>query len=644
MENIKERVTNFKIPLTKKNHVIRVMVSAFLMVLLFLSFFRAPYFGEVIDGVIFDLLFFGTAKYIAYFILFTVLIILMLPNPIILRFYRSKLVWWFILFVDIFILLLFGVAHYFIYWKSVPDINLNSYVQTFFENWKKYSGVNGEWLWQLKGTLVSGGMINSLFIAINAQFPALIAVELALLFLAVIIIFVGVYFNIKGFIKFKNKLIKVMGGVINKDFIPLYDRLYQKDNQDKPQEKTFVEPKQVDDVYHETGNLQTKELSFSQIHKTVYKQLRPLELKQVSINEQKNNESFLENIATKLEKLFRKAKIRAKLIEKKCGPTEVKLIFEFADRNQIKEIKNLKQQFIDIFETSVVNVSQKGDIVELSTSVFNQSKIALTDVMPRDDGIYRNELNCAIGIDENFHPINYDLKKEKCLLFVGGLGSGKMMCAISALTSLVINRSPNDLQLCIIDSPNSKLSKLKDLPHLVNEPINSVEGGNNLFETIINEVKYRTRILRDHNVDSIDQFNKNNMDNRIKDMVIYINDLNDYLDYDFSYMFKFISHIHKVANKLNIYLILVTNKIANNMIDDELIKCYGKIINLKVDTEEESKMLINKNSLYKLYKNGDLYIIDPLSREIITRGLSCFIDNQLLDSVITHYTINYEKH
>ncbi|SYV93867.1 Septum-associated FtsK-like translocase of DNA [Mycoplasmoides gallisepticum] len=344
-------------------------------------------------------------------------------------------------------------------------------------------------------------------------------------------------------------------------------------------------------------------------------------------------------IVDKLEQLFKKENFEVELIEKKCGPTEVYLAYEFSDRKQIKRIKNLDKQFVDIFESNIVSINQKGNIVYFYTKAFNESKISLADVMIKPDETTKNQLNCAIGIDQDFNPINFDLKKEKSFLFIGGLGSGKLACTVSSLISLAISKPTTDLQLAIIDLPDSKLSKLDVLGHLVHPPINSIEEANRFFEKIMTEMKYRNKILDENNVETIDEYNNKNPNQKIKDFVICINDLNDLLDYDFSNIFKIISYIYKVANKINVYLILVANSITKALIDDDLLTYYGKIINLKVDTPEESDLLVNNKELYKLHKNGDFYIVDLKSRNTLVRGLSCFVEDYVLEDLRRHYSI-----
>ncbi|QMT98609.1 cell division protein FtsK [Mycoplasma tullyi] len=644
---LRDKKINLRGVVSDKNYIVRLTIVIFIGITLFLSFLRAPYFGEFLDGLVFDLMFFGTAKYIFYLASFIVLIILAFRQPIIYKIHKSKMFWLFILLVDLFILLIFGIVHYSLYLTNISQITLSTYVNEFFMKWTNSLWIHGKWLWQNDAPLlISGGLINSLFIAVNAFFPALIAVELALIVLTIIILFIGIYYNVKGFVKLKNKFIKVLGGVINKNFTPFYERWRTNNdkalvvpNNSEEDKESFVKEKQIDDLYYGNQNLDTHQSGFSNpVHQSQVKEELP-EIRQKSVNERELNQSLLEVIVEKLEQLFKKENLDVELIDKKCGPTEVSLAYEFSDRKQIKRIKNLDKQFVDIFESNVVSINQKGNIVYFYTKAFNESKISLVDVMIKPDETTKNQLNCAIGIDQDFNPINFDLKKEKSLLFIGGLGSGKLACTISSLISLAISKPTTDLQLAIIDLPDSKLSKLDVLGHLVYPPINSIEETNQFFEKIMNEMKYRNKILEENNLETIDEYNDKNPNQKIKDFVICINDINDLLDYDFSNIFKIISYIYKVANKINVYLVLVANQITKALVDDDLITYYGKIINLRVDTPEESDLLVNNKDLYKLHKNGDFYVVDPKSRSTLTRGLSCFVEDYVLEDLRRHYSI-----
>ena len=128
-----ERLTTLKDNKNPKQLAIRMVVGFFLLVLAVLFMIRVPYFGEFFDGIFFDLLFFGTAKYFFYLWMIAVSFILFWYQK---NYWRLLLTKRFILFnVLVFsgLSLIFAIVNYYQNWVNVPQTTIASYFQKYFE-------------------------------------------------------------------------------------------------------------------------------------------------------------------------------------------------------------------------------------------------------------------------------------------------------------------------------------------------------------------------------------------------------------------------------------------------------------------------------------------------------------------------------
>jgi S-DNA-T family DNA segregation ATPase FtsK/SpoIIIE len=89
------------------------------------------------------------------------------------------------------------------------------------------------------------------------------------------------------------------------------------------------------------------------------------------------------------------------------------------------------------------------------------------------DGYKQNPslLRLALGVDIAGHPYVADLARMPHLLIAGATGSGKSVCINTLLLSLLMNATPQQLQLLLIDPKMLELSIYNDVPHLLEDVV-----------------------------------------------------------------------------------------------------------------------------------------------------------------------------
>ncbi len=75
-------------------------------------------------------------------------------------------------------------------------------------------------------------------------------------------------------------------------------------------------------------------------------------------------------------------------------------------------------------------------------------------------------LAIAMGRDVSGQPVVTDLARMPHLLIAGTTGSGKSVCIAALTLCLVMNNTPEDLRLVMIDPKMVELVRFNGLPHL----------------------------------------------------------------------------------------------------------------------------------------------------------------------------------
>ena len=113
--------------------------------------------------------------------------------------------------------------------------------------------------------------------------------------------------------------------------------------------------------------------------------------------------------------------------------------------------------------------SRIGDIA-IAAPREDKQFVYLRDVMdtPEFEELADNPdaIPAVIGIDENNNPVCIDLTKAPHFLVAGVTGSGKSVCANSMLLSALASRTPDQLEVVLIDVKQVEMAPYNGLPHL----------------------------------------------------------------------------------------------------------------------------------------------------------------------------------
>lgn len=651
-----ERLTTLKDNKNPKQLAIRMVVGFFLLVLAVLFMIRVPYFGEFFDGIFFDLLFFGTAKYFFYLWMIAVSFILFWYQK---NYWRLLLTKRFILFNALVfsgLSLIFAIVNYYQNWVNIPQTTISSYFQKYFEVWKSQVWVSGNFVWTT-GVFINGGLWWTLIAGINAGVPAVLLFLLLAIIVVLILLAIGLKLRWKKLEWIRKKTIVWLGG--------FYENIKNKNNrQDKTLAKEpstpFINPylRQSIDNNLDKSNKQISPYSTEQNQSNLLDQTVPFSLEQskktnlaynypisgISENNFDKNNEFTKNAMLDLTDFFIFRSIKASPEKYVCGPSLISIYWKLEDPSSINELIGYKNEIQTTLKVSKFDVYLKNNILEIQIPVPYANKISFKEI---NDVIWHSlSLNCAIGWNTLCQPWTINLNDASAVLLTGTQGSGKGMLLSAMVLSLVINHSPSQLLLAAVDTRSSHLSKFEGIKHLVSPVANTISSAIALFEKILIELKFRVSLLRKTSAASINEYNTfPETTQAIQPLIIVINDLQDLLDYDSEYTIKFLTAIYTHSQRLNISIILSTNEISDLIVHKDLLKIYNTIFAFKCSEVRESEILLNKNYLAKLYGNGDFIMFNPnSSKKQISRGITCYIDKNEFSKIIENLKgVTYEK-
>lgn len=106
--------------------------------------------------------------------------------------------------------------------------------------------------------------------------------------------------------------------------------------------------------------------------------------------------------------------------------------------------------------------------------------------LPEQDG---NDLIIVPGKNAKNEYETCNLSVAANMLVVGSSGSGKSNFLYAVITSLVFNRSPENLKLLLIATNETEFTAFGGLPHLIAEPVVEVANIQNVFSLLMLRLK-----------------------------------------------------------------------------------------------------------------------------------------------------------
>ncbi|MEH7401598.1 FtsK/SpoIIIE domain-containing protein [Gottfriedia acidiceleris] len=255
------------------------------------------------------------------------------------------------------------------------------------------------------------------------------------------------------------------------------------------------------------------------------KEIKPSMPKRVALytwNMIKKYSEYLKELESK--KLF-----EAKVIEcfelgemfKKYGDVQVypQIVRVGLLENGIEAVLNLPRGFDpnDLMKKAFVFEQEFGQNVQLkkvSSKTFVLYVYLENPLKAKHDYDYssvepklKHSLPIYVGRDSNGKIISYDMVEEPHLLIAGEPGSGKSVLLRSILTTLIFNKSPEELKMYLFDLKNSEFFIFKRLPHVV-ENTRDIDKIKLIFPKLVKEAKDRGDLLEKHGVAHINKLPK----------------------------------------------------------------------------------------------------------------------------------------
>jgi len=217
-------------------------------------------------------------------------------------------------------------------------------------------------------------------------------------------------------------------------------------------------------------------------------------------------------------------------------------------------------------------------------------------------------LPIALGRDVTGNPVIADLTAMPHVLIAGATGSGKSVCINTLISSLLMQKSPEEVRLILVDPKRVELSNYGSAPHLafshvVTEPDEVVS----VLGVVVAEMDRRYRLLEQHQARNIVAYNS--LASTTKAMpywVVVLDELADMMMAAAADVEGQLVRLAQLARAVGIHLVIATQRPSVDIVTGLIKANFPTRIAFATTSQTDARVILDRAGAEKLMGRGDM--------------------------------------
>jgi len=272
------------------------------------------------------------------------------------------------------------------------------------------------------------------------------------------------------------------------------------------------------------------------------------------------------------------------------------------------------------------------------------SRSALVRLRPLlETEIFQNlnsPLAIALGRDVSGKAVVTDLVKMPHLLIAGTTGSGKSVCITALTTCLVMNNTPEDLRLVMIDPKMVELVRFNGLPHLLGKVETKIERIMGVLRWTVAEMDRRYKLLEQTHSRHLDSYNRKVSHRKngevLPRIVVLIDELADLMMTTPDQTEHTLVRLAQMARATGIHLVVATQRPSTDVVTGLIKANFPARLSFAVASGIDSRVILDIQGAESLLGRGDMLFAPPDAAAPI-RAQGAVITDQEIERVVAFW-------
>ena len=219
-------------------------------------------------------------------------------------------------------------------------------------------------------------------------------------------------------------------------------------------------------------------------------------------------------------------------------------------------------------------------------------------------------LKLMLGENVAGKPVAVDLRDMPHLLIAGTTGSGKSVCINAIISCLLMQRTPEEMRMVMIDPKRVELTGYNRIPHLLTPVIVDSEKVIGTLRWISREMDGRYHKFAEVGARNIQDYNKT-QPVKLPYIVVIIDELQHLMTIAPDETERSFARLSQMARATGIHLIIATQRPSVNVITGVIKANFPARISFAVVSGVDSRVILDQVGAERLIGKGDMLFQDP---------------------------------
>ena len=301
---------------------------------------------------------------------------------------------------------------------------------------------------------------------------------------------------------------------------------------------------------------------------------------------------------------------------------------------KVNQVTSLRDNLALALSVDSVDIGAERGLLKISINNRGQGIASFKSAMENKVTNREKPLTVEVGTDTAGLPMSIDLAKAPHLLVAGATGSGKSVFLNSIINDLILNTSPEDVRVTLVDPKRVEFSQYRGIPH-VRDVITDNKLAVDTLERMVDEMNKRYKSFETHRVKDIKGYNRLEGLDKIPYEVVIVDEMAD-LMMNHSEVEDSLVSIAQLGRASGIHIIIATQRPTVNVITGNLKANIPSRVAFRVASGVDSRTILDHSGAEKLKGNGDMLLKTELGESRV-QGL--YITDDDICSIVEHYRV-----